>query len=72
MSSSVNHVFPANSISYTTFDLSHFKIEEDHVVADDTIQKTNEQFEGDADLFDFLVSTYLQMRNSAENSMSPL
>ena len=61
VSTSVNHVFPADSISYTTFDLSHFKVEEDHVVADDTIQKTNEQFEGDADLYDFLVRINLQM-----------
>jgi hypothetical protein len=44
-------------MSYTTFDLSHFEVKQDHVVADDTIQKTNEKFEGDADLYDFLVST---------------
>jgi hypothetical protein len=43
-------------MSYTTFDLSHFRIEEDHVVADDTIQQTNEKFESDADLYDFLAS----------------
>jgi len=72
VSSSVNHVSPADLISYTTFDLSHFKIEEDHVVADDTIQKTNEQFEGDAGLYDFLVSIYLQIRIIAEISMSLL
>jgi hypothetical protein len=55
-------------VSYTTFDLSHFEIEEDHVVADDTIQKTNEQFEGDADLYDFLVSTLASPRSKAEIS----
>jgi hypothetical protein len=49
-------------MSYTTFDLSHFEVKQDHVVADDTIQKTNEQFEGDADLYDFLVSnTYSKL-----------
>jgi hypothetical protein len=43
-------------MSYTTWNLSDFEIHDDHVVVDDTIQKTNEQFEGDADLYDYLVS----------------
>lgn len=42
--------------SYTTFDLTHFALEESHIVSDDTVQKTNERFEGEADLYDYLVS----------------
>lgn len=50
------------SISYTTFDLSRFSVEESHIVSDDTVQKTNERFEGDADLYDYLVSLSLSGR----------
>lgn len=45
--------------SYTTFEFNHLKVKAEHVVSQDTIQSTNEKFEGDADLYDYLVSLAL-------------
>lgn len=42
--------------SYTTFELNKLKVKAHHEASKDTIQKTNEKFEGDADLYDYLVS----------------
>jgi beta-glucosidase len=50
--------------------MSHFTIKEDHVVSDDTIQQTNERFEGDADLYDFLVSSPCSIQLETDSSTS--
>lgn len=42
--------------SYTSFEFNHLNIKAEHVTGTDTIQETNERFEGDADLYDYLVS----------------
>jgi hypothetical protein len=42
--------------SYTKFDFSGLVVKERYRKETDTVQKTKEKYEGDADLYDFLVS----------------
>lgn len=44
--------------SYTSFEFNDLKLKAQHVESKDTIQATNERFEGDVDLYDYLVSLF--------------
>ena len=48
--------------SYTTFDFSHLKVKAEHIESKDTIQATNEKFEGHVDMYDYVVSLPVSSR----------
>lgn len=42
--------------SYTTFEIGGLKVEHEVISSNDTIQATNERFEGSINLYDYIVS----------------
>jgi beta-glucosidase len=43
-------------LSYTSFEMFGMKVEERYEAVQDTVQPTNEKYDGKADLYDYLVS----------------